>query len=57
MYEGPYYVKERVGRDTYILKHPTTEIRGMFHLSNLKPYHMCILHLLANCLPGKVSFK
>ena len=38
VYEGPYYVKERIGKDTYLLKHNTAEIRGMFHLSNLKPY-------------------
>ena len=37
VYEEPYYFKERIGKDTCILKHPTAEIRGMFHLSNLKP--------------------
>ena len=38
VYEGPYYVKERIGKDTYLLKHNADEIRGMFHLSNLKSY-------------------
>ena len=39
VYEGPYFIKESVGKDTDLLSHPSDEIRGKFHLSLLKPYY------------------
>ena len=39
VYEGPYFIKESVGKDTYLLSHPSNGIRGKFHLSLLKPYY------------------
>ena len=39
VYEGPHFIKESVGTDTYLLSHSSNEIRGKFHLSLLKPYY------------------
>ena len=39
VYEGPYFIKESVGKDTYLLSHSSNEIREKFHLSLLKPYY------------------
>ena len=39
LFEGPYQVKERKGVDTYVLSFPNGKIRGIFHKTNLRPYH------------------
>ena len=39
LYEGPYKVKKRIARNTYILCNTETECeRGQFHAVDLKPY-------------------
>ena len=39
LYEGPYKVKKRIARNTYILCNTETEReRGQFHAVDLKPY-------------------
>ena len=38
-YEGPYKVKKRIARNTYILSNLKTDReRGQFHAVDLKPY-------------------
>ena len=40
LYEGPYRIKEKIARNTYILSDMNTEReRGQFHAMSLKPYH------------------
>ena len=38
VYEGPYYVKKKISKDTYILWDKKNE-RGMFHGQDMKPYN------------------
>lgn len=40
LYEGPYAIKKRVSRNSFILVQPNTLLeRGLFHASHLKPYY------------------
>ena len=39
LYEGPYEVKKKIARNTYVLSNTKTDReRGVFHAANLKPY-------------------
>ena len=38
VYEGPYTIKKRVGKDSYIIISDNGKGKGQFHMKNMKPY-------------------
>ena len=38
IYEGPYAIKKKIAKDTYILINEEGKEKGQFHTKSLKPY-------------------